>query len=208
MTELDIQENNVKDTSGQWLSYFPENSTSLEVLNFSNLSSEVDFDALERLVSRCKSLKVLKVNVNISLEQMQRLLFQAPQLTELGTGSFWQELTTQQHADLETAFSNCKNLQTLSGLWEFSSLNLPVLIPACTNLTFLNLSYAPLRSHDLVKLLPHCPCLRRLWVRSVELSVFISLFLDNFQFLKAFMSNANDVAGIICYINITLMVTG
>ena len=65
---MDIQENGIDDISGSWLSAFPDNFTSLEILNFASLNSEVSFDALERLVSRCKSLKVLKVNKGIGLD--------------------------------------------------------------------------------------------------------------------------------------------
>ncbi|KAI3409291.1 F-box domain-containing protein, partial [Psidium guajava] len=164
LTELDIQENGIDDINGNWLSCFPENLTSLEVLNFASLSSDVNFDALERLVSQCKSLKILKVNKNITLEQLQRLLVRAPQLTELGTGSFLQELTAHQYEELERAFIGCKNLHALSGSWEATTPYLPVLYPACTNLTFLNLSYAALQSEELAKLVAHCPRLQRLWV--------------------------------------------
>lgn len=164
MTELDIQENAIDDKSGGWLSCFPETFTSLEILNFASLNSDVNFDALEKLVRRCKSFKVLKVNKNVTLEQLQRLLTHAPQLLELGTGSFMQELTACQNSQLERAFSNCNNLHTLSGLWEATALYLPALYPACTNLTFLNLSYSALQSWELAKLLAHCPRIRRLWV--------------------------------------------
>uniref|UniRef100_A0A5B6YNK0 F-box domain-containing protein n=1 Tax=Davidia involucrata TaxID=16924 RepID=A0A5B6YNK0_DAVIN len=164
LTELDIHENDMDDSGGGWLSCFPENFTSLEVLNFASLNSDVSFDVLERLVTRCKSLRILKVNKNITLEQLQRLLVRAPRLTELGTGSFQQELTPRQYMGLESAFSNCKYLHTLSGLWEATSLYLPVLYPACASLIFLNLSYATLQSGELATLLAHCPNLRRLWV--------------------------------------------
>ncbi|XP_030473189.1 protein TRANSPORT INHIBITOR RESPONSE 1-like [Syzygium oleosum] len=164
LTELDIQENGIDDISGDWLSCFPENFTSLEVLNFASLSSDVEFDALERLVSRCNSLKVLKVNRTITLDQLQRLLVRAPRLTELGTGSFLQELNAHQYSELERAFGGCKNLHTLSGLCEAMALYLPVLYPACANLTFLNLNDAALQHEELAKLLLHCPCLQRLWV--------------------------------------------
>lgn len=157
------------DRSGSWLSCFPETFTSLETLNFANLNSEVNFDALERLVSRCKSFKVLKVNKNINLEQLQKLISHAPTLMELGTGTFMQDLTSNQHSELETAFSNCKNLHTLSGLWEAKALYLPVLYPASTNLTFLNLSYAALQSGEFASLLSHCPNLRRIWVTATPL---------------------------------------
>ncbi|XP_050238211.1 protein AUXIN SIGNALING F-BOX 2-like [Mercurialis annua] len=164
LTELDIQENGIDDKSGSWLSCFPESFSSLEVLNFANFNSDVNFDALEKLVSRCKSLKVLKVNKNVSLELLQRLLICAPQLIELGTGSFLQLRTSRQFTELENTFRHCKNLKILSGLWEAMAPYLPVLYPACTNLTFLNLSYAALQSYELANLLGHCPQLRRLWV--------------------------------------------
>lgn len=165
MTELDIQENDINDISGSWLDCFPDNFTALEVLNFASLTSEVNFNSLERLVTRCSSLKILKANKTITLDQLQRLLVRAPQLMELGTGSLVQELTPQQFMDLESAFKGCRNLQTLSGLSEATWLYLPALYPACANLTFLNLSYAALQSEELAKLLAHCPLLRRLWVQ-------------------------------------------
>ncbi|KAM1235636.1 hypothetical protein ACFX2J_005070 [Malus domestica] len=167
LIELDIQENQIDEKSGSWLGCFPETFTSLEILNFASLNSDVDFDALERLVKRCISLKVLKVNKNVTLEQLQRLLTNAPQLLELGTGSFAvQEIAACQNSQFLRAFSNCKNLHTLSGLWEATTLYLPVVYPACTtNLTFLNLSYAAaLQSWDLAELVAYCPRLRRLWV--------------------------------------------
>ncbi|KAK1557816.1 hypothetical protein Q3G72_032394 [Acer saccharum] len=133
LTEFDIQENGVEDTSGSWLSYFSDSFASLEVLNFANLSSEVDFDALERLVSRCKSLKVLKVNRSVSLEQLQKLLVLAPQLVELGTGSFSQEFSAHQFVELESCFGSCKNIQSLSGLCDATARYLPAIYPACAN---------------------------------------------------------------------------
>ncbi|MED6145136.1 hypothetical protein PIB30_022279 [Stylosanthes scabra] len=164
LIELDIQENVIDDRNDNWLTSFPESFTSLEVLNFSILHNDVNFDALEKLVSRCKSLKTLKLNKSVTLEQLRRLLLRAPQLCELGTGSFSQDLTAQQYSELESAFANCKNLNTLSGLWVVTAQYLPALYPACANLTFLNFSYAPLDSDDIAKLLVHCPNIRRLWV--------------------------------------------
>lgn len=164
LTELDIQENAMSDESGSWISCFPETFTSLEILNFATTHSEVNFEALEKLITRCKSIKVLKVNESINLEQLNKLLLLAPQLTELCTGNFQQELTPRQFRDLESAFSKCKKLNTISGLWVATSFYLPVLYPACANLTFLNLSYATMGSADLEKLLACCANLRRLWV--------------------------------------------
>lgn len=174
LTELNIQDSITEDVGGGWLSCFPENFASLEILNFSSLNGEVSFDDLERLVSRCKSLRVLKVNESITLDQLQRLLVHAPKVTGLGTGSFLQELTPRQYEEIETAFCNCKNLQALSGLWEATSLYLPVLYGACASLTFLNLSDAPLQSGEFAKLLAHCPNLRCLWVR-----IYLIYFIRN-----------------------------
>lgn len=164
LVELDIQENGIEERSGSWLSCFPANFTSLEILNFSNLHSEVSFSALDRLVARCKSLKVLKVNKNVTLEQLHRLLVHAPQLVQLGTGGFSQELQPSQYAGLESVFNNYRGLHNLSGLWDANPLYLPLLYPACTGLAFLNLSDATLQCNELAQLLGHCPNLRRLWV--------------------------------------------
>ncbi|QHO07354.1 Protein TRANSPORT INHIBITOR RESPONSE [Arachis hypogaea] len=134
LTELDIQENVIDDKNDNWLTYFPESFTSLEVLNFSIFHNDVNFDAIEKLVTRCKSLKTLKLNKSIALEQLQRLLFRAPQLCELVKPQY-----------------------------------LPVLYPACANMTFLNFSYAPLDSDDIAKLLVYCANIRRLWFEGVDL---------------------------------------
>ncbi|XP_039130298.1 protein TRANSPORT INHIBITOR RESPONSE 1-like [Dioscorea cayenensis subsp. rotundata] len=199
LTELDIQESGIDDLGGSWLSYFPESFTSLETLNFANLNSEVNFDALEKLVSRCKSLKVLKVNRSITLEQLRRLLMRAPQLVELGTGSFSQDHLLRADAELEAAFNNCKSLHTLSGLWEVSSMYLPALYPACTNLIFLNLSYATLQSTELAKLLPNCPLLRRLWVLDTVEDKGLEAVASNCHFLeelRVFPADPFDQEGI------------
>lgn len=164
LTELDIQENAMEDLKGSWLSCFPDNFASLQVLNFASLHSAVCFSDLERLVGCCKSLKVLKVNSHVSLVQLKRLLDLAPQLTELGTGSIWQESAIHKLPELERTFGKFKNLTTLSGLWDASSLFLKVLYPACCNLTFLNLSYATVLGGDLAKFLDQCPKLQQLWL--------------------------------------------
>ncbi|EYU43421.1 hypothetical protein ABFS82_08G145200 [Erythranthe guttata] len=165
LTELDIQDSVAVDVGGDWLTCFPENFSSLEILNFASLNSEVNFESLEKLVNRCKNtLRVLKVNESITLDQLQRLLVHAPNLVELGTGSFMQELTPRQYEDVGSAFSNCGKLRVLSGLWDATDLHFSVLYGACARLTFLNFSEAVLQSGELAKLLAHCPNLRRLWV--------------------------------------------
>ncbi|KAE8664501.1 F-box/RNI-like superfamily protein [Hibiscus syriacus] len=84
LTELDIQENGIDDIGGSWLSCFPESFTSLEALNFANLTSDINFDELEKL-----------------------------------------ELTVREYEELESALSNCKNMHTLSGLWDAKGIYLP-----------------------------------------------------------------------------------
>lgn len=154
----------MEEIGGCWLSCFPENFTSLEVLNFASLNCEVNFDTLERLVSRCKSLRVLKVNESITLDQLQCLILHAPHVLELSTGSFPQELTPRQYEDIERAFNSRSNLQALCGLYEATSPHLPVLYGACLRLQFLNLTDVGLQSGEFAKLIEHCPNLRRLWV--------------------------------------------
>ncbi|CAN1243821.1 Protein AUXIN SIGNALING F-BOX 3 [Linum perenne] len=52
LNELDLQENDVEDNRGHWLSCFPESKTSLVSLNFSCLKGDINVAALERLVAR------------------------------------------------------------------------------------------------------------------------------------------------------------
>jgi hypothetical protein len=47
-----LQENDIDDRGGHWLSCFPDSCTSLVSLNFACLNSEVNFEALERLVAK------------------------------------------------------------------------------------------------------------------------------------------------------------
>ncbi|KAM7262030.1 hypothetical protein ACFE04_021107 [Oxalis oulophora] len=97
LTKLDIQENNVDDQCDTWLSCFLENFSLLEELNFANLSND------------------------------RRLLVLAPQLIELGIGSFLSLEPTTSHstAELDNAFNKCKSLLTLSGLWDVIASNFP-----------------------------------------------------------------------------------
>ncbi|KAH9329352.1 hypothetical protein KI387_001460, partial [Taxus chinensis] len=163
LTELDLQENDIDDRGGHWLSCFPDSCTSLVSLNFACLSSEVNFEALERLVCRCTSLRSLKLNRLVPLELLHRLLNRAPQLVDLGTGAYLQEPRTEQYAKLKDAFDNCKGLQSLSGFWEVAPVYLPSVYSVCLNLTSLNLSYATIPSAELIKLIGHCYKLQRLW---------------------------------------------
>ncbi|CAH8273324.1 unnamed protein product [Arabidopsis lyrata] len=161
---LELRECIVEDLGGDWLSYFPETSTSLVSLDFSCLDSEVKISDLERLVSRSPNLKSLKLNPAVTLDGLVSLLRRAPQLTELGTGSFAFQLKPEAFSKLSEAFSNCKQLQSLSGLWDVLPEYLPALYSVCPGLTSLNLSYATVRMPDLVELLRRCSKLQKLWV--------------------------------------------
>ncbi|XP_021742342.1 protein TRANSPORT INHIBITOR RESPONSE 1-like [Chenopodium quinoa] len=161
---LDLCESEVDDSSGNWISHFPDTYTSLESLNVACLISELRFSSLERLVSRCPNLKSLRLNCAVPLDKLSILLEKAPQLVDFGSGSFLTELNTEGHDKITRAFAGCKGLKGLSGLFDVVPAYLPALYPICSGLTSLNLSYATIHSPDLIKLLSHCQSLQRLWV--------------------------------------------
>ncbi|GKA26953.1 transport inhibitor response 1-like protein [Tanacetum coccineum] len=159
---LDLQECDVEDLSGHWLSHFPDSFTSLETLNIACLGSEVSFSALERLVARSPNLKTLRLNRTVPLEKLSMLLQRAPQLVEFGTGSYSADIRSDEYSSLADAFSACKNLQGLSGFWDVVPAYLPAFYSVCSQLTSLNLSYATTQSPDLTKIVSQCHKLQRL----------------------------------------------
>ncbi|XP_072951186.1 transport inhibitor response 1-like protein Os04g0395600 [Typha angustifolia] len=165
LKELDLQENEMEDRGPQWLSCFPDSCTSLISLNFACLKGEVNAGALERLVSRCPNLRSLRLNRAVSAETLAKVLTKAPQLVDLGTGSFMLDHRSEAFHKLFDAIQKCKSLRSLSGFWDASPLCLPAIYTICANLTGLNLSYAPaIQGFDLIKLIRHCWKLQRLWV--------------------------------------------
>ncbi|XP_022866743.1 protein AUXIN SIGNALING F-BOX 2-like [Olea europaea var. sylvestris] len=165
LRELDLQENEVEDRRGQWLSCFPDSCTSLVSLNFTCLKGEVNLASLERLVARCRNLRSLRVNNAVPLDALQRILAQAPQLVDLGTGSFVHDPDTESYNKLETSMQKCTSITSLSGFLDVSARCLPAVYPICGQLTSLNLSYAPgIYSDELVKLICYCNRLERLLV--------------------------------------------
>ena len=168
LAELDLQENMIEMPIGEnWLTSFPETMTSLVSLNFATVGSRVDelnYGALEGLVARCTGLKRLKLSREITLEQLQKLLLRAPQLEELGTGSYSQNLSWAQLSELQSALVRCKNLRSLSGIWEVVPMCIPTLYPVCLNLTSLNLMDISLSTTDFAKLISYCHKLQRLLV--------------------------------------------
>ncbi|CAM6097047.1 unnamed protein product [Calypogeia fissa] len=165
LAQLDLEENDIVDKGAHWLSSFPESHTSLVSLNFATVNGALDFEALERLVDRSKGLKSLKVPKDVSLEQLQRLLIRAPQLTDLGTGAYSQTLRWGQYAELQTAFNKCKGLRSMSGFWEVAPVYVPSLYSVCLNLTSLNLSDVMLHTNELSKMITYCHNLERLLVQ-------------------------------------------
>ncbi|KEH43259.1 putative F-box domain, leucine-rich repeat domain, L domain-containing protein [Medicago truncatula] len=164
LRELDLRESEVEDICGHWLSHFPDSYTSLVSLNISCLANEVNFPALERLVSRCPNMHTLRLNRAAPLDKLANLLRGAPQLVELGTGAYTSEMRPEVFTNLAAAFSGCKQMKGLSGFWDVLPSYLPAVYPVCSRLTSLNLSYATIQSPDLIKLVGQCQSLQRLWV--------------------------------------------
>ncbi|XP_042436713.1 transport inhibitor response 1-like protein Os04g0395600 [Zingiber officinale] len=165
LRELDLQENEVEDHGRQWLSCFPDSCTSLVSLNFACLKGEVNTSALERLVARCQNLRCLKLNRAISIESLIKILARAPNLVELGTGSFTADHRTEAYQNLLNAFYKCNSIRNLSGFWDAAPRYLQAIYSICSSLTVLNLSYAPaIQVNDLIKMIRHCFKLQKLWV--------------------------------------------
>lgn len=174
LRELDLQENEIDDHRGQWLSCFPDNCTSLVSLNFACLKGEINLAALERLVARSPNLKVLRLNRAVPVDTLQKILIKAPQLVDLGTGSYLTDPHSETHSKLKTALLKCQSIRSLSGFLDVLPRCLPAFYPVCSNLTSLNLSYAPgIHGSELIKLIRYCVKLQRLWVclRSISLNI-------------------------------------
>ncbi|GMY12999.1 protein AUXIN SIGNALING F-BOX 2-like [Fagus crenata] len=167
LRELDLQENEIDDTRGHWLNFFPDSCTSLVSLNFACLKGEINLGALERLVARSPNLKSLKVNRLVPLEMLQKILMRAPQLVDLGTGAFVHDPGSETYRKLKATILKCKSIRSLSGFLDvdIASRCLPAIYPICLNLTYLNLSYAAgIHGSELIKLIRHCGKLQRLWI--------------------------------------------
>ncbi|KAL2500185.1 Protein AUXIN SIGNALING F-BOX 2 [Abeliophyllum distichum] len=165
LRELDLQENEVEDRRGQWLSCFPDSCTSLSSLNFACLKGEVNVAALERLVARCRNLKSLRLNHAVPPDALQKILAQSPQLVDLGAGCFAHDPESETYNKLKNVMQKCSSIRSLSGFLDVNVRCLPSIYPICINLTSLNLSYAPgIYSKELVKLIHKCKKLQRLWI--------------------------------------------
>lgn len=165
LRELDLRENDVDENCSNWLSCFPETLNSLVSLNISCLEAEVNYSVLERLVSRCSNLETLKLNHSLPLDRLANLLLLAPKLIELGTSRFAGDSRPDLYAKLQAAFTACKSLRCLSGIWEATPTYIPTMYPICGKLTSLNLSYAVISSAEIIKMVIQCKNLQRLWVQ-------------------------------------------
>lgn len=184
MRVLDLRECEVEELSGHWLSHFPDSFTSLEFLNIACLGIEVSFSALERLVSRSPNLKTLRLNRSVPLEKLSKLLQQAPQLVDFGTGVYAAEIRSDVYSSLADSFSGCKKLKSLSGFWDVIPSYLPAVYSVCSQLTSLNLSYAATQSPDLSKIISQCHNLQRLVVSSNACYVFFKFQLQSAAYIN------------------------
>lgn len=126
--------------------------------------------ALERLVARCTNLQSLRLSSAVSLETLSRVVLRAPQLRDLGTGSYVHDPRSEPYLKLASAFMACKSLRSLSGFWEVTPQCLPAVYPICSNLTTLNLSYAAsIQGTDLIKMIRHSRKLQSLWVSEMQI---------------------------------------
>ncbi|KAF5944214.1 hypothetical protein HYC85_018291 [Camellia sinensis] len=163
---------------------------SLVSLNFACLKGEVNLPARERLVARCHNLRSLRLNHAVPLATLQKIVAQAPQLVNLGTGAFVHDLDTETCYILKSVITKCTSIRSLSGFLEVAPRCLPAIYPICLNLTSLNLSYAPgIHGSKLIKLIGHCWKLQRLRVYFLNppiiefwTSFCPLLFFDNYSF--------------------------
>ncbi|CAN0870159.1 Protein AUXIN SIGNALING F-BOX 2 [Linum grandiflorum] len=165
LKELDLQENDVEDHRGHWLSCFPDSSTSLVSLNFACLKGEINLAALERLVARSPNLRSLRLSRAVPLDVLQRILIRAPQLVDLGVGSYLHDPESESYDKLAAAIQKCTSVRILSGFLDPAPHCLTAFHVICPNITTLNLSYAPgIHGIELMKLIRHCGKLQRLWI--------------------------------------------
>lgn len=155
-----------EDEVVDWISKFPETTTTLESLVFDCVGCPFDINAFERLVARSPSLKRLRVNHHVTLEQLHRLMVLAPQITNLGTGAFRSEAGSEvsdPSFNLLSAFASSKSINSLSGFREIEPEHLPAIYPVCANLTSLNFSYANLTADQLNPVIRQCTNLQTFW---------------------------------------------
>lgn len=105
------------------------------------------------------------MNRAVPLDALTRLMSCAPQLVDLGVGSYENEPDQESFMKLMAAIKKCTELRSLSGFSEVAPLCLTAFYPICQNLTSLNLSYAAeIQGNHLIRFIQFCKRLQRLWV--------------------------------------------
>lgn len=183
----DYVEEEEEDETVDWISRFPETTTSLESLGFDCVVSAINFEALEALVARSPALRRLRVNHHVSVEQLRRLMARAPQLTHLGTGSFGSAASPllqgggNSVVDLAWTFAASKSLVCLSGFRDAEPHYLPAIYPVCANLTSLNFSFAEITADELEPVIRRCHNLQNFWVLITSRSSCLRLIVSGFR---------------------------
>uniref|UniRef100_A0A2P2JU50 F-box domain-containing protein n=3 Tax=Rhizophora mucronata TaxID=61149 RepID=A0A2P2JU50_RHIMU len=165
LRELDLQENEVEDHRGHWLSCFPDSCTSLVSLDFACLKGNVNLAALERLVARSPNLRSLRLNRSVPIDTLRKILMRAPQLVDLGVGSYSHNPDSVTYNKLVATIRKCKSIKGLSGFLDVAPNGLSAFHLICGNLTSLNLSYASgYHNSEHMMLIRNCRKLQRLWI--------------------------------------------
>ncbi|KAK8960059.1 Transport inhibitor response 1-like protein [Platanthera guangdongensis] len=167
LRSLDLIETDVDDgdEAMDWVSMFPPGNTCLESLVFDCVAPLVNFEALASLVARSPFLWRLRVNDQISIDHLCQLMFLAPQITDLGTGSFATlGVARDVETDFESVFHAFESLSCLSGFRNIDPEYLHTIHPVCAHLTSLNFSYALISPKQLGSVIIHCHNLETLWI--------------------------------------------
>ncbi|KAJ8505604.1 hypothetical protein OPV22_006490 [Ensete ventricosum] len=123
-----------EDEVVDWISKFPQTTTSLETLGFDCVDSAVNFEALEALVARSPALRQLRVNHHVTVDQLFRLMVRAPQLTHLGTGSFGPPAALAPQGDVMEHEADLVSAFAASSFAEITADELKPVIHHCHNL--------------------------------------------------------------------------
>ncbi|KAI5390306.1 hypothetical protein KIW84_075568 [Lathyrus oleraceus] len=148
-TSVIMLENGAKVT-GESLSLFEMNASSRIIsalqafvgyfMPYQSIEAkEINVGALKRLVARSPNLKSLRLNRYVPAIALQRILVRAPQMADLGIGSFIHDLNSEAYIKLKNTILRCRSITSLSVFLEVDPFGLTVVYPICRNITSLNL---------------------------------------------------------------------
>ncbi|KAI3856918.1 hypothetical protein MKX03_032450 [Papaver bracteatum] len=138
----------------------------------------------------------MKLNRCLPLERLHRILILAPNLVDLGIGSYLDTFESDTYEKFSNVvLGNYKYVRSLSGFLEVVDRCLLALYPICSNLTFLNLRDAPgIFGLQLKTMILRYRELQRLWILDKigddELEI-IATICKELQELMVFPSFAN-----------------